>query len=302
MGKIIGIGASVLDTYILLDSYPTEDKKMKANDIFQMGGGPVGNALVAVSILGGNARVLGGFADDAYGLQLISEYKRFGVDTSKVIVQKHAKSFTSTLLINSSLGTRTCLFDRGNVNDDEKYIDLKNISKDDILHLDGNYLKEATFAAKYAKSNGILVSLDAGGLYPGIEDLLPYVDILIPSEEFALKITNTSNVDDAIIALQNKYSPKVLVITQGSNGGTFYQNGIKHYKSFKINCIDSNGAGDTFHGAFLFKYSQTNDIVESIKFASATSAIKCTKSGVRNALPTNSEVEKFLEKEKFIIC
>ena len=299
MKKVVGIGACVLDTIIQIDSYPLEDSKHRANNSFSCGGGPASTALVCIAKLGVEAEYLGTVSGDAYGKQLIDEFKRYNVQCNNVNINYNVKAFTSYILLSKKSGSRTVVFDKGNIPDEPKSINLDRVLTGDILHLDGNYLNTAIAAAKLAKEHNVLVSLDAGSAYPNIEKLVPYVDILIPSEDFALKFTGKKTVEDAILALNKKYQPKVLVVTQGSKGGTYIENGeIHHYNAFKINCVDSNGAGDTFHGAFLVAYLLGKTLPECIRFASATSAIKCQKAGVRSALPDMQEVEAFLKARR----
>ena len=126
------------------------------------------------------------------------------------------------------------------------------------------------------------VSLDAGGLYKGIGDLVPFVDILIPSKEFALGFTGKSDPKEAIIDLYANFSPEILVVTDGKDGGYYYENGeIKHYSGIKVDAVDTNGAGDTFHGAFLVAYADGRSVKDCCDFASAVAAYKCKHRGVR---------------------
>ena len=297
--KIVGVGASVLDTIIEVDSYPEEDVKKKASNVFVTGGGPVGNALVCISKLGVQASYLGLLSNDRSGQQLKYEFEKYGVDTSNIRFVDNTNAFTSFILLNKKQGTRTCVFDRGSVPDDPSLVDFDAIKNYDILHLDGNYLKTAIEAAKVAKTNNIKVSLDAGTVYPGIQTLLPYVDLFITSEDFARTLTTKENIDEAIKIIEKDYHPEVLVVTEGSKGGTYIENGeVHHYSSFKIDCADSNGAGDTFHGAFLVAYLDGKSIKECCEFASATSAIKCMKAGVREALPNKKQVLDFLKERR----
>ena len=185
MKKAVGLGACVLDTLINCADYPKEDTKLKADGVFLSGGGPVGNALVVMSKLGVKAEVIGAFASDNAGKYLLADFEKYGVGTSCATVLEGKASFTSYIILSESAKTRTCVFDRGTVPDEPKNVCLSALDGADILHLDGNYLESAIHAAKYAKSHGVKVSLDAGGLYEGIERLLPLVDILIPSAEFA---------------------------------------------------------------------------------------------------------------------
>lgn len=282
MKKVVGLGACVLDTLIDCDKYPIEDTKQKAESIVLSGGGPVGNALVVMSKLGVDAQVIGCFGSDNAGKYLIEDFNKYKVDTSNVTIIDGATSFTSYIVLAEDKATRTCVFDRGTVPDNPEKVKLNGIDGASVLHLDGNYLECAIQASKYAKSKGVKVSLDAGGLYNGIERLLPYVDILIPSKEFALKITGKNDVKEAMIELNQKYSPEILVVTDGSNGGYYFENGkIIHYDSVKVKAVDTNGAGDTFHGAFITAYCQGKTVKDACVFASKVAGYKCANKGLR---------------------
>ena len=282
MKKVVGLGACVFDTLISCDNYPTEDTKQKAKNVFVSGGGPVGNALVVMSKLGLKTQVIGGFGGDSAGNYLLEDFKKYGVGVDNATILKDKTSFTSYILLSENNATRTCVFDRGTVTDDPDNLKLDTLNDANVLHLDGNYLESAIVAAKYARDNGVKVSLDAGGLYQGIERLLPYVDILIPSAEFALGITNQKDIPLAMAVLFEKYNPEILVVTDGKNGGYFWSNEeIIHYDSIKVNAIDTNGAGDTFHGAFITAYCDGKSIRECCEFASKVAAYKCTQKGAR---------------------
>ena len=77
MANIVGIGANVYDTLIDCSTYPEQDKKVKANDVFVSGGGPVGNALVVMSKLGVSAEVVGAFSSDMAGKYLLEDFFNF---------------------------------------------------------------------------------------------------------------------------------------------------------------------------------------------------------------------------------
>jgi sugar/nucleoside kinase (ribokinase family) len=282
MKKVVGLGACVLDTLINCDNYPKEDTKQRAQSVFLSGGGPVGNALVVMSKLGIETSVIGGFGSDNAGKYLLDDFKKYGVDVENATVENGATSFTSFIVLAEDKATRTCVFDRGTVADEPKNLKLSAIDGASVLHLDGNYLECAITAAKYAKEKGVKVSLDAGGLYAGIERLLPYVDILIPSAEFALGLTKKTTIDEAVYELNEKYTPEILVVTDGSRGGYYLENGrVLHYDSVKVKAVDTNGAGDTFHGAFVTAYCRGKRVKDACEFASKVAAFKCARKGVR---------------------
>lgn len=298
MRRAVGLGACVLDTIISCKTYPKEDTKMKAEGILKTGGGPVANALVVMSKLDVDACVLGAFASDSDADFLLSDFRKYGVNTDGAVRIQGTSSFVSYIAISESDGTRTCVFDRGSVPDEVGNLDLSVIDGADVLHLDGNYLKSALAAAKYARERGVKVSLDAGGLYEGIRELLPLVDILIPSAEFARGITGDDTIEGAMMKLMAEYSPEILVVTDGSNGGFYYSDGkILHYDTKKIKPVDTNGAGDTFHGAFISAYLHGMSVAESCAFASGVAAYKCLHKGARD-YDLNMDIAERLMSEK----
>lgn len=301
MSKIVGIGANVFDTLYTVESYPTEDTKMRANAVKTSGGGPCATGLVAAAKLGASCAFIGNLSDDNGGQFLKSDFEKYGVDTGLIQIKPGYSTFCSCIWLAKETASRTCVFFRGNVPPtelDEKTI--KVISGAEILMVDGNDMEAAVEGAKIAKENGTKVLYDAGGLYEGVERLLPYADILIPSEEFSLGHTKCDNVEDAAKKLFELYSPEIVVITQGKEGGIIYDGKeIKKYPAFSVDVIDSNGSGDVFHGAFAFALTKKMSYKDACVFSSAVSALKCTKFGSREAVPTYEETINFLKENNY---
>jgi sulfofructose kinase len=298
MSKVVGIGASVYDTLMTTERFPIEDTKLQATNTMIQGGGPCATALVTASILGVSSEYMGTLGNDIYGEFMLDDFKRYGVGTENIIIKKECISFHSFVILNTSNSTRTCIWNKGTIpalQPDE--ININAIKRARVLHLDGHQLETAIQAATVARESGVKVSLDAGGVYPGICRLLSLVDFLIPSEEFALKITEQSDIKKAASILFYEYKPEVLIITQGSIGGFIY-NGkdYMNYSSFKVNAVDSNGAGDVFHGAFIAAYVKGMDVIKSAHFASAVAALKCTQVGARRSVPTYEKTINFLRR------
>ena len=176
----------------------------------------------------------------------------------------------------------------------------KAIADAEILMVDGNDMNAAIEGAKIAKNSGTKVLYDAGGLYEGVENLLPYADILIPSEEFSLGHTGAKTVEEAAKILYEKYSPEIVVITQGKEGGIIFDGEkSEKYPAFLVDAVDSNGSGDVFHGAFAFAVTQNMSYKEASVFSSAVSALKCTKVGAREGVPTYDETINFLKENNY---
>lgn len=302
MTQVVGIGSALFDMLMTSESFPKEDTKIQGVSTKTQCGGPCATALVAMSKLGVSSEYMGTVGDDMHGRFILEQLGLYGVETSNVRVIPGAASFNSFVLCNITNSSRTCIWNKGTVTPpDKKDVNLDVLKNAKYLHLDGHQLDTAIYAAEQAHKFGVKVSLDAGETYPGIESLLPLVDVLIPSEEFALKITGEQNAIKVAEILQKKYHPEILIITQGSKGGFIWQNGQEvRYPVFSVKAIDSNGAGDTFHGAFVAARIKGMDIFEAAKFASATSALKCTRFGAQEGIPDFDEVLSFIKERECV--
>lgn len=302
MADVVGIGAALFDILMTVESYPREDTKLRGLETKFQCGGPCATGLVAVRKLGVSAGYLGTVGDDMYGTFVKSELERYGVDTS-CVKGNPGMNAHSVVLLNERNGSRTCVWNRGQAAPPRpEDVDLEVLKQAKVLHLDGNHLDCAVYAAEKAREMGATVSMDAGGAYPDIERLLPLVDVLIPSEEFSMKVTGCATAKEAAAVLQERYHPQILVITQGSKGGFIWENGREvRYPVFPVKAIDSNGAGDTFHGAFVAARLKGMDVYEACRFASATSALKCTRFGAQQGIPGYEEVLEFMKTHEGVV-
>ena len=301
MSKVVGIGACVMDTLITVPHFPTEDTKLRAEGTKLAGGGPAATGIVAVSKLGISAGFIGVLSKDSAGDFLKGDFEKYNVCTKNIDFLEGYRAFTSCIWLSKESTSRTCVFDKGNLpalelSDEKK----KAIAEADILMVDGNELNAAIEAAKYAREHGTRVLYDAGGLYQGIEGLLPYVDILIPSKEYALGYTKCATVEEAAKKLYDTYSPEVVIITMGKDGGILYDGeGVKAYPIYPAEVVDSNGAGDVFHGAFAAGLCYGFDFLKCCHFSSAVSAMKCMGIGARESVPSFDAVKEYLKNNGF---
>lgn len=298
MYKIVGIGANVFDELYTIDTFPQEDTKFKAESVTEAGGGPCATGLVTAAKLGASCAFLGNYTDDTAGKFLQDDFERYGVSTQYMEVKPGYHSFRSVIWLAKDTASRTCVFHRGDVPPTVLNTGQKQAIADaEILMVDGNDMLAAIEGAKLAKASGTKVLYDAGGLYEGVENLLPYSDILIPSEEFALGHTKAETPEEAARSLYETYRPEIVVITQGKKGGLLYDGvSCRSYYAFAVDAVDSNGAGDVFHGAFAYAMVMGQTYDQACRFSGAVSAIKCTKVGARYGVPNLEEVNHFLKE------
>ncbi len=301
MSKITAIGAIVMDTIVSLEKYPDEDTKVKALATKSCGGGPAGTGIVAASKLGAECSFLGSLSDDAGGAFLKGDFEKYGVETKFIDIKQGYRSFISQIWLSDAEKTRTIVFDRGNVpptvlGDAQK----AEIAACDVLMVDGNDLEAAIAGSEYAHTVGTKVLYDAGGRYEGVERLLPLVDILIPSEEFACGVSGKETAEEAAVWLYDTYNAEVVVVTCGKRGGVVYDGKeVREYPALPAKVVDSNGAGDVFHGAFAYACTAYDDYYDCCIFSSAVSAIKCMGVGARESVPDLATVKKYLKENGY---
>ena len=164
-----------------------------------------------------------------------------------------------------------------------------DIDKDfDYLLIDG---QEYDISLKMIDKCGVSV-IDAGRVTDEVVDLCKRVDYVVCSLDFALKYTNESvdNLDKVFTKLNNDF--KNVVITLEDKGCAYYSDGVKIMPTIKVKPVDSTGAGDIFHGAFVYGLMQGWDIPHILLFANVTGALSVTRVGGRNSVFDNNEVRR----------
>ncbi len=301
MSKVVGIGACVLDTLISLPSFPPEDTKLRATSSKLVGGGPTATGIVAVSKLGISAEFLGVLSDDSNGAYLKGDFEKYGVGTDNIEMIPGYRAFTSCIWLNAEKGSRTCVFDKGDLpalklNDKQ----IEAIKNADVLMVDGNEMSAAVEAAKIAKANGTKVLYDCGGLYDGVANLLALTDIMIPSEEFAMGHTGEKDAASAAKKLYEMYHPEYVVVTRGKEGGLLFDGEtVTEYPIYPADVVDSNGSGDVFHGAFASAVVRGFTPIQCCHFSSCVSALKCMGVGARESVPDYDTAIDYLRRNGY---
>lgn len=295
---VIGLGFATLDTIGLAPRMPGLDDHLLLEDLTQQGGGPVAQALVTLTRLGATAGFAGRVGDDEAGTRIRAGLAKEGVDVTHLQTAPGGRSHQSIILVDRDSGKRSiCAFrgDAGSVALDEPT--LAYLCSGRYLHLDGHSPDMAAIAAREAVARGVRVCVDAGaGGNP--EHLLPLVrsaHIVIAAERFALNVSSGGTVAAAAADLLDM-GPEIVVVTQGDAGSyTRTRDAAFTTPAFSVPVVDTTGAGDVFHGAYLYGLLQDWDLESIASFASATAALKCTQLGGRAGIPRLPVVQAFLE-------
>ena len=304
----IGFGMNAVDYLSILDPYPDLDEKVEVIESSMQGGGPVPTAMVSLAKLGAKVAYIGKIGDDPEGRFVKAELEKEGVNTDYMIMDKESETARAFIWVDKNTGKRTVALDKTKLNhtkiDELKF--LNSISTR-FLHIDAREPEVNIFMSRWAKNLGAKVSLDVGSLRSAVNSVFPFVNHLIVSKRFACGFTKLSDPFSACKELMKK-GFETVVVTIGEDGcicgspGGLDMSGredeIFHSSGFPVEVVDTTGAGDVFHGAFIYGLLQKWNLKKTARFACATAAMKCRKLGGRSGIPNLAEVFDFMEDFK----
>lgn len=284
-------------------------------------GGAPANVAVAASKLGAKTAFIGKVGNDSFGRFLCDTLQKYNVSTDGVITDKSANTTLAVVSVNEN-GERSFAFYRKNSADtllsENEIIDLQ-LRNTHILHFGSVSLTDepsrtATISAvKRAKSFGALISYDPNyreslwsSLDEAVEQMkkpLDLVDILKVSDEELPLISGKTDVKDGAKYLCDKYNIKLVLVTLGAKGAYYrFKDCAGIVDGVSVTVADTNGAGDTFFGAFLSrmvymgKYNPSDltedEIKDMLAFSNNAAAITTSRSGAIPAMPTIGEIDR----------
>jgi sulfofructose kinase len=295
---VIGVGLNATDTLILLSHFPAYAGKVAFEREMLSPGGQVASAMVTCARLGLRVKYIGTVGDDERGRIQLDSLRGSGINLDDVEVRKNCANQTAYILIDQTTGERTVLWKR----DDclclaPESITPEKISSARLLHIDAHDTPAVARAAEIARRHHIPVTVDVDTIYHGFDRVLPHVDYLVASSEFPVQWTNQRDPFRALEMIQEEYRMPVAAMTLGALGALARMHGRFIYSpAFVINCVDTTGAGDVFHGAFCYAVLQKMPMREALEFSNAMAALNCTALGARGRIASVEEARALMKR------
>ena len=308
---VVGIGSCGVDYFAIVPRLLGPEEKINADRMEIHAGGVTGNNLTQVARLGASTGWLGLIGDDEPGRLIQKAFVEDGMDLSGIEVVKGEHSSMTWIPVDAE-GER-CIYMFPNVNGKLSPHQVRSrfaphIQKAKHFHTEASQLPIAPVreAIQIANDAGVRVLFDLDvapsffaqmnlGTQGELTQLLKSVDVLKPCKAAAREMTGESDWDkiaDALLAL----GPTTVAVTQGAEGCLIANRKQRvHVPAFKVDVVDTTGAGDAFMGGLSYGILQGWDFERVGLFANACAALCCTKVGAR-AMAKHDEVVAFIAK------
>lgn len=294
MFDILVIGSINADLVFTSNIRPKAGQTVLGQDFKIIPGGKGANQAIAAARLGSKVGFIGCLGNDDNGKMLIDNFKENNVETKYISIIDNVPSGVANIVIAEN-DNSIIVVPGANYSITKEIIDknIDVIKSSKIIILQHEIpIDIVEYIIDICYENHITTILNPAPAIKLDENLIHKVSYLTPNEHEASLVFDNSNINE----LLEKY-PEKLIITEGDKG-VKYHNGceIIYVPSFKVEAVDTTGAGDTFNGALATALINGYNLKDAILFANKAAAISVTKFGAQSGMPYKSEVEKYFNK------
>lgn len=287
--KVLCIGHATYDVVIPVDEYPIENTKNRVGKNLACGGGPASNAAYLLGKWGVDTSFVGLVGNDYPAIVIKKEFEKVGVNLDYYVMDKSYKTTQSYVIVNKKNASRTSLACQG----EKKYLNNIKINIDpDIILIDG---QEYELSKNVIAEKNATVVIDAGRCTEEVISLCKLSDYIVCSYTFAKEYTKKDNLDE-IFEIMMKDFKGCVVVTLEADGCAYYDDGVKIIKALLLDAVDTTGAGDIFHGAFVYGLTRNWSLAKILSFANTTSGLSVTKLTGRKSIFSLDIVESVYEE------
>lgn len=288
-----------MDYIYALDRLPVGDGKYLAQSRTESAGGMAACAAVAIDRLGGKAFFYGRLGADAIGEEILEGLRQEGVDVTGVRCYAGRVSPHSIVLVDKT-GERIIVpYGAEAFPVDPSWLPLTEIAAADAVLADIRWPEAAEVVFRQARMAGKPAVLDAEA------SSNPAAMLAVQSASHALfsasgleALSGTTSVEDGLNWAW-EHNRAWVGVTLGAQGIVWLEDGrLEQLSAIPVEAVETLGAGDVFHGAFVLALGEGQTNREAVRFASAVAALKCSRSGGRKSYPSRAEVLQFMKQHR----
>lgn len=295
------VGSLNMDLVTYTGRMPVTGETIMGKSFRQIPGGKGANQADAIARLGEDVMIIGCVGSDDMGNTLLESLKNDGVNVAAVRKADCVATGIASITVDASGNNCIIVVPGANhmlsVEDLQAATEIIRKSEVVVAQLEVP-IDTVRFAIKTARHMGKLTILNPAPAAELGEEILSYVDILVPNDTelellSGMKVNDETDIIRAAQVLLNK-GVKELIVTLGSKGCMHInRSGSRKYPAYKVEAVDTTAAGDSFIGAIAVAISEGKGFEEAINFATAVGAITVTREGAQSSLPLREEVEAF---------
>ena len=297
--KVLSIGSSLLETTCPVNEMVSENQTMHLSERHECGGGHAGNIAYLMAKWGVESYIASMLGADDAASKIKKDFEMIGVKTEYIETSYDKPTDKSLVIVNTTSKNKTVFELSSNAT-------LKKYSfgiEPDLIVADGKDLN-ATVAAfdKYPNALSFLVATRVNN---DVLELGKYAKYIVfnkgTAEGFAnsqIDYGNSATLVNVYNKLKQKFSKAEIVVTLGERGVLYALNSqVKILPPVRVAIVDTNGAGDTFGGAFAYGIGRGFDLEKAVTYATIASSLSTTKLTSRLAIPSLTEVSNYYESK-----
>lgn len=306
MPTIAVVGSIITDLAVLTPRLPARGENILAHRLKIGPGGKGANAAVAAARLGARSILVGRVGDDHFGREELAALRAEGVNTDAVSIDPEVQTGAAVVMVDDE-GENTILVIIG-ANDRLTPEHVEAGLAPHWGHLDAVLINfevppaAVAAAVNAAHAHGVPAIVDAGPPRTFGAEIWGRATVISPNALEAATLVGHPVEDEAAAEAAAREllnsGPQAVVIKRGAAGALLVtREGIQHIPAFRVNVVDTTGAGDAFSGALVVALAEGKSLPEAVRFANAAGALAVTRVGTLPAMPTRAEVEAFLASQ-----
>lgn len=297
--KILNFGSINIDIFFAVDHIVRPGETISAETIEKRPGGKGLNQAVALAKVSDQVFHAGNIGRD--GLFILDLMKEYGIDTSLIRLSE-LDTGNAIIQVDEKGENSIVLYKGANFDNSETYVDqiLDKFAKGDIIVLQ-NEINCMPYIVEKAYDKGMKIVLNPSPITAEIEKIdLAKIDLLLVNETEAKSLANVSDPKDVIGYFRENYPEMKVVMTLGKDGSMYFDKDMRACQnSFKVEAVDTTGAGDTFTGYFVTYFYKGEKVEKCLEIAAKASSLSVTKKGASVSIPSHDMVLNFKGWEKW---
>jgi ribokinase len=298
------VGSFNMDLFIEAPRFPAPGEAILGKNFRRAPGGKGANQAYAIARMGTPAAIVGAVGQDAFGDEMVANLLEAGVGTRGVARRADVASGTAMIILDATGQNQIVVANGANdtltAAEVRAQRDLFAQSRAVVVQLE-TPLESVEATLRLARETRVLAVLNPAPYAPVGDALLHLCDWIIPNENEAAKLSGSAVHDaasaaGAAVAIKMRSACPRVLVTLGANGAWLDTPEFTgHVPGFKVQAVDTVGAGDTFIGAFVTRLVEGAGPREAARFGCAAAAIAVTRRGAQASIPSREEVEAWLK-------